>query len=167
MRCRAIVGLRPGEGGVQMVVASLLLLAGQTIVAAAATDAWGVCKRGFAKLLGRGDPAKEQLTEQKLEATREQLAGSDSDQARAAEAVAWKTRLDALLEDDPGAEAQLRALVEEVRAQLPAQAVSAADHSVAAGRDVNVTASGGGVAAGVIHGDVTPPNPTRPGSAGS
>jgi len=137
-----------------MVVAGLLLLAGQTIVAAAATDAWGLCKRGFARLLGRGDPAKEQATEQKLEATREQLAGSDSDQVKAAEAVAWKTRLEALLEDDPGAEAQLRALVEEVRAQLPAQAVTASDHSVAAGRDVNVTSSGGGVAAGVIHGDV-------------
>jgi hypothetical protein len=150
-----------------MVVASLLLLAGQTIVAAAATDAWGLCKRGFAKLLGRGDPAKEQLTEQKLEATRQQLAGSDSDQARAAEAVAWKTRLESLLEEDPGAEAQLRALVEEVRAQLPAGVVSAADHSVAAGRDVNITASGGGLAAGVIHGDVAPPNPTRPDPADS
>ena len=150
-----------------MVVASLLLLAGQTIVAAAATDAWGLCKRGFAKLLGRGDPAKEQLTEQKLEATRQQLAGSDSDQARAAEAVAWKTRLESLLEEDPGAEAQLRALVEEVRAQLPAGVVSAADHSVAAGRDVNIAASGGGLAAGVIHGDVAPPNPTQQGPAGS
>jgi len=141
-----------------MVVAGLLLLAGQTIVAAAATDAWGLCKRGFARLLGRGDP-----TEQKLEATREQLAGSDSDQVKAAEAVAWKTRLEALLEDDPGAEAQLRALVEEVRAQLPAQAVTASDHSVAAGRDVNVTSSGGGVAAGVIHGDVSAGNPPGPG----
>jgi hypothetical protein len=150
-----------------MVVASLLLLAGQTIVAAAATDAWGLCKRGFTKLLGRGDPAKEQATEQKLEATREQLAGSDSDQVKAAEAVAWKTRLEALLEEDPGAEAQLRALVEEVRAQLPGQAVTAADHSVAAGGDVNITASGGGVAAGVIHGNVAPPNPTQQGPASS
>ena len=135
-----------------MVVAGLLLLAGQTIVAAAATDAWGLCKRGFARLLGRGDPAKEQATEQKLEATREQLAGSDSDQVKAAEAVAWKTRLEALLEDDPGAEAQ-----------LPAQAVTASDHSVAAGRDVNVTSSGGGVAAGAIHGDVSAGNPPGPG----
>ncbi len=61
--------------------------------------------------------------------------------------------------------AELRALVEEVAAQLPAAAVSAADHSVAAGRDVNITASGGGTAAGVIHGNVTPPNPTPPGPA--
>jgi hypothetical protein len=45
--------------------------------------------------------------------------------------------------------------------------VVASDHAVAAGRDVNVTASGGGTAAGVIHGNVTPPGPTQPGPAGS
>src|SRR5262245_18823476 len=140
---------------------ALATLAGQTIVAAAATDAWGLCKRGFAQLLGRGDPAKEQLAEQRLEATRQQLAGSDSDQVRASEALVWKTRLEDLLEEDPGAEAKLRALVEQIRAQLPARVVSAADHSVAAGRDVNITASGGGIAAGIIHGDVVPPPPGR------
>ena len=32
-------------------------------------------------------------------------------------------------------------------------------------RDVNITASGGGTAAGVIHGNVSPPGPTRPGQA--
>jgi hypothetical protein len=31
----------------------------------------------------------------------------------------------------------------------------------AAGRDVAITASGGGIAAGVIHGDVVPPNSDR------
>ena len=51
------------------------------------------------------------------------------------------------------------------RPELPAGAVSAADHSVAAGRDVNITASGGGTAAGVIHGNVAPPGPTPPGPA--
>ena len=56
--------------------------------------------------------------------------------------------------------------LEEVAAQLPPGAVSAADHSVAAGRDVNISASDGSLAAGVIHGDVAPPgNPTRPGPA--
>ena len=43
--------------------------------------------------------------------------------------------------------------------------VVASGHAVAAGRDVNITASGGGTAAAVIHGNVTPPNPTRPGPA--
>jgi len=56
-------------------------------------------------------------------------------------------------------------VVEEIVAQLPAGMVSAADHAVAAGRDVNITASGGGTAAGVIHGTVAPPDPTSPGPA--
>ena len=75
------------------------------------------------------------------------------------------TRLTDLLEEDPGVEADLRTLVQEIQAQLPAGTVSAADHAVAAGRDVNISASEGGVAAGVIHGDVTPPGPIRPGPA--
>ena len=62
-------------------------------------------------------------------------------------------------------ETDLRSLVEEIAAQLPAGMVSAADHAVAAGRDMNITASGGGTAAGVIHGNVAPPNPTPPGPA--
>jgi len=43
--------------------------------------------------------------------------------------------------------------------------VSASEHSAAAGRDMNITASGGGTAAGVIHGNVAPPGPTPPGPA--
>jgi hypothetical protein len=132
---------------------NLLLLAGQTIVAAVATDAWDLCKRGFARLIGRGDPRKEQLTEQRLEETRQQLAGTDSDQARAAQTVAWKTRLEGLLEENPDAEAELRALVQHIRAQLPAGTVSAGDHSVAAGGDVTI--SGGTVTGVVIHGDLS------------
>ena len=71
-----------------------------------------------------------------------------------------------LREEDPGVEADLRALVEAIAAQLPAGMVSAADHSVAAGRDVNVSATSGGVAAGVIHGNVAP-DPTWQGPADS
>jgi hypothetical protein len=41
--------------------------------------------------------------------------------------------------------------------------VSAADHAVAAGRDLSIHADGGGIAAGVIHGNVAPPGPTVPG----
>jgi hypothetical protein len=93
-----------------MVVESLIALtalAGQTVVAAASTDAWDACKRGFARLLGRGDPKKEQLAEQRLEETRQQLAGTDSDQVRAAQAAEWKTRLADLLQENPDAEADL------------------------------------------------------------
>jgi hypothetical protein len=147
---------------------ALAALAGNTVVAAATTDAWEACRRGFARLLGGGDAKKAELAEQRLAETRKQLTtaeGADLERARAAAEVQWTTRLADLLEEDPGVEAELRSVVEEVRAQLSAGVVSADDHSVAAGRDVNISASDGGLAAGVIHGDVAPPGPT-PGPAG-
>jgi hypothetical protein len=72
-----------------------------------------------------------------------------------------------LLEEDPDVEADLRTLVEEIQARLPAGVVSAADHAVAAGRDVNISADRDGFAAGVIHGNAAPPGPTHPGPATS
>ena len=147
---------------------SLAQLAGLTVVAAAVTDSWETARRGFARVLGRGDRNKEQLAEQRLEETHEQLTGAQGtelERVRAALAERWAGRLADLLEEHPDAEADLRSLVEEIQAQLPAGVVSAADHSVAAGRDINITASSGGTAAGVIHGNVAPPGPTPPGPA--
>ena len=145
---------------------ALAALAGNTVVAAAATDAWEGARRGFARLLGRGDPARTEAAERRLAETHKQLteaAGADAESARSVLQAQWTTRLADLLEEDPGVEDDLRALVQEIQAALPAIAVSAADHGIAAGRDVNVTASGGGLAVGVIHGNVTPPGPTQPG----
>jgi hypothetical protein len=145
---------------------ALASLAGNTVVAAAATDAWEAARGRFARLLGRGDSKQEQVAEQRLEETRQWLGraeGGDLAQVRAALAERWAGRLADLLEEDPAVEADLRVLVEETRAALPAEGVSAADHAVAAGRDVNITAVGGGVAAGVIHGNVAPPGPPGPG----
>ena len=153
----------PGE-----VLMALAQFAGQTVAAAAITDVWEAVRGRFARLLGRGDARKTEVAEQWLAQTRQQLtaaAGAGLEQAREAQAERWAGRFADLLDEDPGMEAELRALVEEVAAQLPAGAVSAADHSVAAGRDVNITASGGGTAAGVIHGNVAPPDPTPPGPA--
>ena len=135
---------------------------------AAITDVCEAVRGRFAHLLGHGDTRKTEVAEQWLAQTRQQLTaavGSGLDQAREAQAQRWAGRFADLLDEDPDVAAELRALVEEVAAQLPAPAVSAADHSVAAGRDVTVTASGGGTAAGVIHGNVAPPSPTPPGPA--
>jgi hypothetical protein len=141
------------------VVAALLALsalAGNTVVSAA-PDAWEAARKGFARLIGRGNPDKTQAAERRLEDTRTQLTqaeGADAEQVRTALVAQWTTRMSDLLEDDPAVEADLRALVEEIRAQLPAHAVvTAADHAVAVAGDQNITASGGGVAAGVIHGN--------------
>jgi hypothetical protein len=148
---------------------ALASLAGNTLVAAAVTDAWENARRGVAQLLGRGDRDRTKIAERRLDETRGQLtaaSGADLEQAQAVLAARWATRLADLLEEDPDAEADLRALVGQIQAELPASVVSAADHSAAAGRDMNIEASGGGIAAAVIHGNVAPPGPTGPGPAG-
>jgi hypothetical protein len=147
---------------------SLASLAGRTVVAAAVTDAWETAKHGFARLLGRGDTGRTAVAERRLEQTREELAGvpaADLERAQSQLEAAWRTRLLDLLEEYPETAADLRALMEQVQAQLPAGIVSAAGHGVAAGRDVNISASGGGFAAGSVRGNVTPGNPTSPGPA--
>jgi hypothetical protein len=153
----------PGE-----VLVALAQFAGQTVAAAAITDVWESVRGRFARLLGRGDTRRTEVAEGWLAQTREQLAAADPgavEQVRRAAVERWAGRFADLLDEDPAIEAELRALAEDVAAGLPAGAVSAAGHSVAAGRDVRITASGGSVAAGVIHGNVAPPDPTSPGPA--
>lgn len=150
------------------VLVALAQWAGQTVAAAAVTDVWEAVRRRFARLLGRGDARKAEVAERWLAQTREQLTAASGDgleQVRVAHAERWAGRFADLLDEDPSLEAELRALVEDVAAELPSGAVSAAGHSVAAGRDVKITASRGGIAAGVIHGNVAPPDPTPPGPA--
>ena len=137
---------------------ALASLAGNAVVAAASTDAWEGARRGIAKLLGRGDPDKTRLAERRLAKTRDQLTrvtGTDGERARSALAAQWAAWLADLLAEHPDAEADLRVLVEEVNV-----AVTAADHSLAAGGDVSIIASGSGIAAGVIHGPVAGPGGT-------
>lgn len=149
---------------------ALAVLAGNTVVTAAATDAWAAARKGFARLLGRGDPDKTKAAERRLEETRDQITqatGADLETVRAALEAQWTTRLADLLEDDPGLEVELRALVDQIQAQ-----VSAADHSVAAGRDMHVSggvniADRGGVVARDVQGGVSTGNPPGPGPASS
>ena len=142
--------------------------AGQTVAAAAVTDAWESARHKIALLLGHGDQGKTDVAERWLDETYQQLTaahGADLEPVRAEAARRWEGRFADLLDEDPAVETDLRALVEEIVAQLPAKVVSAADHAVAAGRDMNITASGGGTAAAVIHGNVAPPSPIPPGPA--
>ena len=120
-------------------------------------------------MLGRGDPKKTEVAERWLNETHQQVTaaqGTDLEPVHAAAARRWEDRFADLLDEDPGIESDLRALVKEIAAaQLPSGMVSAADHSVAAGGNVNIAAYSGGTAAAVIHGDVAPPGPTSPGPA--
>ena len=142
------------------VLLALAQFAGQTVAAAVVTDAWETVRGRFARLLGRGNARRIQVAEQWLAETQQQLtaaAGADLERAQEAAAERWAGRFADLLDEDPGAEAELRALAGEVAAQLPAG-------EFAAGRDVRVTASGGGAAAGVIHGNVVSVGPYWAGS---
>ena len=148
---------------------ALAQFAGQTVAAAAVTDVWESARHKVARLLGRGDQGKTEVAQQWLDETHQKLTaaqGADLEPARAAAVRRWEDRFADLLDEDPGVEAELRVLVEEIRAQLPAGTVSAVDHAVAAGGNVTVTAQDQGVAAGVIHGDVHT-GPTRPGPESS
>ena len=153
----------PGE-----VLMALAQFAGQTVAAAAVTDVWEATRHKVARLLGRGDRGKTAVAVRWLDETHEQLTvaeGAGLEPVQAAAAQRWEGRFADLLDEDPGVEAELRALVEEIQAQLPAGLVSVTDHGVAAGHDVNITASGGAIAAAVIHGNVAPPGPTSRGPA--
>ena len=151
------------------VLTELAQFAGQTVAAAAVTDVWESVRNRFARLVGRGDSRRTKVAEGwRLVQTRTQLAAANPDaleQAQQAVAERWAGRFADLLDENPEIGVQLRALVEEVAARLPPDAVSAGAHSVVAGRDVRITALGGSVAAGVIHGNVAPPDPTSPGPA--
>jgi hypothetical protein len=147
---------------------ALVSTAAQTIVAAAATDAWAKARQGFGRLLGMGDPRRTSQAEERLEATRTELVAAPPAEraAQAArQAAAWETRLADALDDDPGRAAELRGLVSEIRALVPAGTGTAQGHGVVAGHDAVIAAASGGVAAGSIEGNVQTGNPTRPGAA--
>jgi hypothetical protein len=155
---------------VEEALLSLASLGGRTVAAAMATDAWESVKRDVARLLGRGYPSRTEMLERRLEQSREEWAGIPTDQVEEAGerlAVAWQTRLLDALEEHPEMAVELRGLIDgiTVHARVPAETVSAAGHGVAGGRDVTIAASGGGVAAGTIHGNVTPANPAEAGQA--
>lgn len=144
-----------------MDLVALSALAGNALVTAAVTDAWEDVRQRIARLFGRGRPDPQ--IERRLDATRralEGLAPAALGQAQADESRDWQARFSDFLADYPDAAGELSALVTEIGVN----ASTARDHSAAAGHDMSITASGGSVAAAVIHGSVTP-GPTLPGPA--
>jgi hypothetical protein len=138
-------------------VVALAAMSAAALVQAMVTDGWEEVRHKVARLFGRGQP--DAAIERRLDVTRDQLtaaAPDDLETVQSALATQWETRFADLLADHPDAEAELAALVKQIR-----PTVAAADHAVAAGGNVTATAHGGGVAANVIHGDVHA-GPTRP-----
>jgi hypothetical protein len=124
---------------------TLAALAGQMVVDTAVSDGWETAEHGYARLLGRGDAGHTELAERWLKETREQLlggAGVDMEMIRMALAGRWAGRWADLLEEEPGAEAELRDLVQQIQATLPDSKMSASDHAVSANGDVSSYAAG-------------------------
>ena len=141
---------------------ALAAVAASALVQAMVTDGWEGIRHRVARLFGRGQP--DVAIERRLDATRDQLTAAtpgDLEEVQAALAAQWETRFADLLADHPDAEADLAALVKDIK-----PTVTAADHSVAAGGNVTAMAKSGGVAATVVHGDVHT-GPTRPGPESS
>ncbi|MFF9405707.1 hypothetical protein ACF1B0_09225 [Streptomyces anandii] len=117
-----------------MLVEALVALAsagGGAVVQAAGTDAWNGLRDGIARLLGRGDAARERGELERLDRTRAVLEAADGDEAervRTAQTAVWRSRLEMLLEELPEAERQqvaeeLRALVERAGGAAGGQSV--------------------------------------------
>ncbi len=147
-----------------MDIVTLTALAGNSLVQAMVTDGWEGARHKIARLFGQGRP--DPKIERRLDTTRAELlkaTPSELELVQSNHAAQWQTRFSDLLADHPETVDELRAVLDEIRGGL---SVAAADQSVAAGRDIRLSADHGSVAAAVIHGDVTLPGPPSPGPAG-
>jgi hypothetical protein len=123
-------------------IAQLAAAGGAALVGAAATDAWGMARTGFGRLLRRRSADAEPLTERRLDALAEQVQEAepeDRDAVRQRLLPAWETRLADLIEEDPAVADEVAALSAQVRARLPVSAQQWVQ---------NITAHQGGIALG-------------------
>jgi hypothetical protein len=102
-------------------LAALAATGGTALVTAMVTDGWEAVRTRFARLLGRGDSKETETAAAQLERSRALLAplsGAELERARAEQMIAWRARLEDLLERDPAAAEKLRTLVAEVQTQV-------------------------------------------------
>lgn len=117
-----------------MLVEALLALAaagGGAIVQAAGTDAWNGVRSGVARVLGRGEVAREQGELERLDRTLAVLNSateSEVERVQTAQAAVWQNRLEMLLEEVSEAQqqqvaAELQAVIERANAAGKGQSV--------------------------------------------
>ena len=107
---------------------------GTALVTAMVTDSWEGVRARVARLFGRGNPQQAEAAVGKLEQSRAALAGlsgAELERAAAEQQVVWRTRLADLLEEDPGAERELRELVAEIQVQTGGSAGTVVQHAAA------------------------------------
>ena len=115
-------------------LAALAAAGGNALVSAMVTDGWEDVKSRFARLLGRGGGKATEAAAARLEQSRVLLAGLSGpglERARAEQEIAWRARLGDLLEQDPGAEKELRVLVARVQARVIGSTGQVEQHALA------------------------------------
>jgi hypothetical protein len=115
-------------------LAALASTGSTALVTAMVTDGWEGVRSRFARLLGRGNAKETEAAAARLEQSRAGLAGLAGpglERAQGEQEIAWRTRLADLLERDPGAAGELRALVAEVQAQVAGSAGRVEQHAAA------------------------------------
>ncbi|WP_405087772.1 hypothetical protein [Microbispora sp. NBC_01389] len=130
---------------------TLIEIAGTTVVAAMATNAWDYTREKVITLFRR-DQNEQRLVEALLDHNNSLLAAaSDVERARQDVAPLWRLQLKTLLEQHPDAAAEIQVLVDEIQSLLPqrqqnwVQQITARDHGHAYGAmggDVNVYHAG-------------------------
>ena len=111
---------------------ALASLAGRTVVDAATMHEWETVQRKFARLLGHGDATQTRVAEQRLDETRKKLidaAGTDMGLIRTSLEVGWAGRLLDFLEENPGSEADLKTLIQDIQGGLPVETAAASGHA--------------------------------------
>ncbi|MEV6512220.1 hypothetical protein AB0M61_39695 [Streptomyces sp. NPDC051642] len=117
-----------------MLVEALLALTaagGGAVVQAAGTDAWNGVRSGIARMLSRGEQAREQGELERLDRTQAVLNAAtegEIEQVQAAQAAVWRNRLEMLLEELPEVQrqqvaAELQAVIEQANATGNGQSV--------------------------------------------
>jgi hypothetical protein len=105
-----------------------------TLIAAMLAGDWEKSSVRIAQVLGRGEPKDTQVALDRLERSRTALAGMSGnalEHARAEQGLVWRTRLGDLLESQPDAKSELRALLTWIQQDLkgPASPQQAARYS--------------------------------------
>jgi hypothetical protein len=147
---------------------ALATAGGTAVMTAAGTEAWGAFRGRVAAWFGRGDERRASTELERLDRTAAELVAAEGGQlerARIRQEASWQARFEAFLEDlsEDEREQAAEALRTLLREQAPAAGgVSAGAGGLAVGGNLHITAEGGSVAAGVIHGGVhlgPPPGP--------
>jgi hypothetical protein len=103
-------------------IMALATAGSSSLVAAAATDVWASARAGFSQLLSRA--GSRSAAEARLDATAGEIgqcSDAERDGVRQRLLRAWQVRLGDLLEEHPDAVDELRRLISQVQAALPAE----------------------------------------------